>query len=226
MRYLGTICFCYVRFVIGASSVMVSWLMTYGAAAKLRASCECAHMILLLGACRYQGLWSWSIVELHWCVISLRSFPWNNFYVVCQVIKQRPSSLLDQNWHTTFMCGLFSFDLGSVYLYKFPLHPLCKGEALELYSVGKQLISSQNRDWLSPAAEMQEFVHSLSYLIHVFPNQVISSHMKKRMNNMTRWLSAQVHDQLLTRENSQPLAYRWYWEDLLNIKNSSTSWFY
>jgi hypothetical protein len=26
----------------------------------------------------------------------------------------------------------------------------------------KQLISSQNGDWISPAAEMQEFVHSLS----------------------------------------------------------------
>jgi hypothetical protein len=48
--------------------------------------------------------------------------------------------------HTTFMCGLFSVDLGSDYSYKFPLRPLCKGEALELFSVGKQLISSQNRD--------------------------------------------------------------------------------
>jgi hypothetical protein len=48
MCYLGTIYFCYVRFVIGASSVVVSWLMTYGAAAKLRASCECAHRIVLL----------------------------------------------------------------------------------------------------------------------------------------------------------------------------------
>ena len=37
MRYLGTIYFCYVRFIIGASFVMVSWLTTYGAAAKLRA---------------------------------------------------------------------------------------------------------------------------------------------------------------------------------------------
>jgi hypothetical protein len=44
------------------------------------------------------------------------------------------------------MCGFFSFDLGSDYLYKFPLHPLCKGEALELFSVEKQLISSQNGD--------------------------------------------------------------------------------
>jgi hypothetical protein len=48
MCYLSTIYFCYVRFVIGASSVVVSWLMTYGAAAKLRASYECAHRIVLL----------------------------------------------------------------------------------------------------------------------------------------------------------------------------------
>jgi hypothetical protein len=47
------------------------------------------------------------------------------------------------------MCGLISFDHGSDYSYKFPLHPLCKGEALELFSVRKQLISSQNEDWFS-----------------------------------------------------------------------------
>jgi hypothetical protein len=29
---------------------------------------------------------------------------------------------------------------------------------------------------------MQEFVHLLPYLIHVFPNQVSSSRMKKQMN--------------------------------------------
>jgi hypothetical protein len=51
---------------------------------------------------------------------------------------------------------------------------------------------------------MQKFVHSLSCLIHVFPNQVISSHMKKRMNNLTKWISTQMHDQLLTNVNSQP----------------------
>jgi hypothetical protein len=82
--------------VIGASSVMVSWLMTYGAAAKLRAPCECAHRTVLLVGCWYQGLWSWSIVELHWCVIFRKLLPWNNFYVVCQVIKQHLSSPLDQ----------------------------------------------------------------------------------------------------------------------------------
>jgi hypothetical protein len=37
-----------------------------------------------------------------------------------------------------------------------------------------------------PAAEMQELVHSLSYLIHVLPNQVGSSRVKKRMNNLIK----------------------------------------
>jgi hypothetical protein len=111
--------------VIGASSVVVSRLRTYGAAAELRASCECAHRILLLGACRYQGLWSWSIVELHWCVISRRPLPWNNFYVVCEVIKQHLSSLLDQNGHTPFMCGLFSLDFDSDCTHTHSLYILC-----------------------------------------------------------------------------------------------------
>jgi hypothetical protein len=56
--YLCTNCSYRVRFIIGASFIMVSWLRTYGTTAKLRASYECAHRILLLGACRYQGLWS------------------------------------------------------------------------------------------------------------------------------------------------------------------------
>jgi hypothetical protein len=92
---------------------MVSWLMTYGAAAKLRAPCEYTRKVMLLGACWYQDLWSWSIVELHWCVIFRKLLPWNNFYVVCQVIKQHLSSPLDQKGHTPFMCGLFSFDFDS-----------------------------------------------------------------------------------------------------------------
>jgi hypothetical protein len=63
-----------------------------------------------------------------------------------EVTKQHLSSPLDQKGHTTFMCGLISFDLGGDYSYKFLLRPLCKGAALELFSVGKQLISSQNGD--------------------------------------------------------------------------------
>jgi hypothetical protein len=49
---------------------------------------------------------------------------------------------------------------------------------------------------------MQEFVHSLSYLIHVFPNQVSSSRMKKWMNNLTKWISTQMHVLLLANVNS------------------------
>jgi hypothetical protein len=206
---------------------MVSWLRTYGTVAKLRASCECAHRILLLGACWYQGLWSWSIVELHWCVIFCGLLPWNDFGVVCRGDQATSVISIGSKGHTTFMCGLISLDLGSDYLYKFPLHPLCKGEALELFSVERQLISSQNEDWFFPAVEMQEFVHSLSYLIQVFPNQVDnSSHMKKRVNNLTKWTSIQIHDLLLTGVNSRPLDCRWYWEDLLDVKSSSTSWLY
>jgi hypothetical protein len=70
---------------------------------------DCAILV----GCWYQGLWSWSIVELHWCVIFRKLLPWNNFYVVCQVIKQHLSSPLDQKGHTPFMCGLFSFDFDS-----------------------------------------------------------------------------------------------------------------
>jgi hypothetical protein len=36
-------------------SVMVSWLMTYGAATKLRAPYECTRKVMLLGACWYRG---------------------------------------------------------------------------------------------------------------------------------------------------------------------------
>jgi hypothetical protein len=58
---------------------------------------------------------------------------------------------------------------------------------------------------------MQEFVQLFSYLIHVFPNQVDdSSGMKKRMNNLTKWISTQMYDLLLANVNSQPLAYRGY----------------
>jgi hypothetical protein len=59
-----------------------------------------------------------------------------------EVIKQHLSSLLDQKGIPLPMCGLFSLDFGSDYSYKFPLRPLCKGEALKLSSVKRQLGSS------------------------------------------------------------------------------------
>jgi hypothetical protein len=54
--YLCTNCSYHVRFIIGVGFVTVSWLRTYGTAAKLRAPCECTRKVLLLGACRYQSL--------------------------------------------------------------------------------------------------------------------------------------------------------------------------
>jgi hypothetical protein len=60
------------------------------------------------------------------------------------------------------MCSLFPFDLGSDYSYKFPLRLLCKGEALKLFSVERQLISSQNGDWLFQLLRCRSlFIHSL-----------------------------------------------------------------
>jgi hypothetical protein len=104
------------------------------------------------------------------------TFPWNNFYVVCQVIKQHLSSLwIKRAYHfdvffnefatnsevhlknyqnpsmsnrviriTSFMCGLLSLDFGGDYTHTSSLCILCcKGGALELFSVERQLISSQ-----------------------------------------------------------------------------------
>jgi hypothetical protein len=56
---------------------------------------------------------------------------------------------------------------------------MCGRISFDLFSVERQLISSQNGDWISPAVEMQEFVHSLSYLTHIFPKQASSSRMRK-----------------------------------------------
>jgi hypothetical protein len=64
---------------------------------------------------------------------------------LCCLSSDQATSIISigSNGYTTFMCGLFSFDLGSDYSYKFLLHPLCKGEALKLFNVERQLISSQ-----------------------------------------------------------------------------------
>jgi hypothetical protein len=68
--------------------------------------------------------------------ISMLFLKWpSNIYHLCWIKRAYPFHV----W------SLF-LDLDSDYSYKFPLRPLCKGEALELSSVGKQLISSQNGD--------------------------------------------------------------------------------
>jgi hypothetical protein len=67
-------------------STMVSWLRTCGTTTKLRAPCECTRKVMLLGACWYRGPWSWSIVELHWCVIFRGLLLWNIFLLL--LLKQ------------------------------------------------------------------------------------------------------------------------------------------
>jgi hypothetical protein len=114
----------------------------------------------------WRMLVSRSLVMIHCGTTLMCDLPWTPSLkqFLCCLISYQATSIIfaGSKGYTTYMCGLISFDLGSDYSYKFPLHPLCKGEALELFSVGQQLISSQNRDLFSPAAEMQKFVHSLS----------------------------------------------------------------
>jgi hypothetical protein len=79
---------------------MVSRLMICGVVAKLRAPCESTRKVMLLGACGYRGLWSWSIVELHWCVISVNIsletismlfVKWSsNIYYLCWIKRPYP----------------------------------------------------------------------------------------------------------------------------------------
>jgi hypothetical protein len=187
---------------------MVSRLMTYGATAKLRASCECARRTVLLVGCWYQGLWSWSIMELHWCVNSCRSFPWNNFYVVCQMIEQHLSSLLDQKGIPLSCVALFLLIL-VVTTHTSSLYILCV--KVKPWSF---LVLRDN--WLALKMEIgfpcywNAGVCSFALLlIHVFPNQVSPSRMKKQMNNLTKWISTQIHDLLLTKVNSQPSDCQW-----------------
>jgi hypothetical protein len=164
-------------------------------------------------------------MELHWCVIFRKHFPWNNFYVVCQVIKQHLSSPLDQKGIPLSCVVLFllilvvTTHIRSLYIFCVKVKPW------SFLVLEKQLISSQIGNWLSLLLRCRSlFIRSP--IFHVFPNPVRSSRMKKRMNHMTKWISTRVHDQLLVWVNSQPLAYWWYWEDLPNVKSSSTSWFY
>jgi hypothetical protein len=90
-------------------SVMVSRLMICGAAAKLRAPCESTRKVMLLGACGYRGLWSWSIVELHWCVIFRGLLPWNEFCVVCWNNPTTYAITVESKEYITLMYSLVNF---------------------------------------------------------------------------------------------------------------------
>jgi hypothetical protein len=90
MCYLSTICFCYVRFIFGASSVMVSWLRTYGAAAKLRALMNvharlCCLVHAGIDVSSHDPLWNytdvWSSVNISLEIISMLFVNWpSNIY--------------------------------------------------------------------------------------------------------------------------------------------------
>jgi hypothetical protein len=154
-------------------SVMVSRLMICGAAAKLRAPCESTRKVMLLGACWYRGLWSWSIVELHWCVIFRGLLPWNDFCVVFYNNQATYAITVGSKEYITLMyslvnflpiqksptkiktylcldhvikihlpmCGRMSFYSSGDYTHTSSLCILyCKGEALKLFSVGRQLL--------------------------------------------------------------------------------------
>jgi hypothetical protein len=79
------------------------------------------------------------------------------------MIKQHLSSLLDQKG-IPLIC-VVSFPLTLVVTARIQVSFCilsCKGKALELFSVGKQLISSQNGDWLSLLVRCRSlFIRSL-----------------------------------------------------------------
>jgi hypothetical protein len=106
------------------------------------------------GYAAWRMLVSMSLVMIHCGTTLMCDLSWSpplKQFLCCLSSDQATSIIfVGSKGHTTFMCGLFSFDLGSDYSYKFPLHPLCKGEAWELFSVGRQLISSQNEDCWFP----------------------------------------------------------------------------
>jgi hypothetical protein len=79
-------------------------------------------------------------------VLSSVDLPLKQF--LCCLSSDQATSIISagSKGHTPFMCGLFSFDFGGDYTYKFPLRPLCKGEALKLFSVERQLISPSTKN--------------------------------------------------------------------------------
>jgi hypothetical protein len=93
-----------------------------------------------------------SLVMIRYGITLMCDLPWTpplRQFLCCLSSDQATSIIsIGSKGHTTFMCGLFSFDFGSDWTYTSSLYVLCKGEDLELFSVGRQLISSQNGDWL------------------------------------------------------------------------------
>jgi hypothetical protein len=79
-------------------------------------------------------------MELHWCVIFRKHFPWNNFYVVCQVIKQHLSSPLDQKGiPLSYMVSFLLILVVATHTSSLCIF-CCKGGALELLASRDNLL--------------------------------------------------------------------------------------
>jgi hypothetical protein len=107
-----------------------------------------------------------SLAMIHYGTTLIWYLPWTPSLkqFLCCLSNDQATSIISvgSNGYTTFICGFFSFDLDSDYSYKFPLHPLCKGEALELFSVERQLLSSQSGDLFPLLLRCRSlFIHSL-----------------------------------------------------------------
>jgi hypothetical protein len=117
---------------------------------------------------------------------------------LCCLLSYQARSIIfaESKGHTTFVCGLFSLIL-IVITYTSSLDILYVKVKPWSFLVLEDSWLALKWRLIFPIAEMQEFVQLFSYLIHVFPNQVDdSSGMKKQMNNLTKWISTQVHNLL------------------------------
>jgi hypothetical protein len=98
----------------------------------------------------WRMLVSRSLVMIHYgitlmCYLPL-TFPWNNFYVVCERDQVTSVIYVRSKGHTTFICGLISLIL-VVTTHTSSLCILCvKVKPWSFLVLEKQLISSQNRD--------------------------------------------------------------------------------
>jgi hypothetical protein len=68
-----------------------------------------------------------SLVMIRYRITLVCYLPWISSLkrFLCCLSSDQATSIISMGskGHTTFMCGLISFDLGSDYSYKFPLHP-------------------------------------------------------------------------------------------------------
>jgi hypothetical protein len=95
-----------------------------------------------------------SLVMIHYGTTLMCDLPWTlslKQFLCCLSSDQATSIIsVGSNGHTTSHVWSLFLDFDGDFTHTRPLCILfCKSEALKLFSVGKQLISSQNGDWFS-----------------------------------------------------------------------------